>query len=119
MKLRETIKCGDRIYEVGYHDVDGTGFKLIAVAYTVAKVTPTTVAIKTLRYGTVPARQGLTSRVSRKVLGGRYLASEREAWLAYIEREKREIEARQSEITRRQASLEAAYLELGKVVTGG
>lgn len=116
IRLRDTIKSGDRVYEVDYYDVHGTGHKLISVEYVVEKVTPTTVVLRTSRYRAVPTRQGLTKRVDRVTLGGRYKATEREAWLAYIEMQKREIDAREREIARRKADLETACLELGKVV---
>ena len=115
-RLRDTIKSGDRVYEVDYHDVNDTGYKLISIEYLVEKVTPTTVVLKTSRYRAVPTRQGLTKRVDRVTLGGRYKATEREAWLAYIEMQKHEIDSREREIARRKADLETACLELGKVV---
>lgn len=119
--LRETIKSGDRVYEVDFLDVDGAGYttsyKLIAIEHVVEKVTPTTVVLKTSRYGTTPARHGLTKRVGRVTIGGRYQATEREAWLAYIKTQKSEIEARERELARHKDRLETAYLELGKVVT--
>lgn len=116
--FRDTIKAGDRVYEVDYLDVEDTGYKLISIEHVVEKVTPTTVVLKTSRYGTVSARRGLTKRVGRVTLGGRYKATAREAWLAYIEMQKSEIESREREVTRRKANLATAYLELGKVVTG-
>ena len=119
--FRETIKSGDHVYEVDYLDVDGagysTGYKLIAIEHVVEKVTPTTVVLKTSRYGTVPARHGLTKRVGRVTIGGRYQATAREAWLAFIATQQSEIAARERELARSKDRLETAYFELGKIVS--
>lgn len=117
--LHDTIKSGDCLFEVDYLDLNDVGYKLVAIEYVVAKVTPTTAVLKTSRYGATPARHGLTRRVGRVTIGrtGRYQATAREAWLRYIETQKQEIEAREREVERRKAHLEDAYLELGKVVS--